>query len=139
MSALFINIEVMKRGIILSIISSIILIVSSCVSNEAEPKLACDTQSATFSNGVEQIIMRHCSDQSNGSCHFEGDFGDGTFENSQGVLYPNIKAKVDDGSFESRVLESKSMPPSYSDGATQLTAEELCILETWIKDGAPNN
>ncbi|MFT6850569.1 MAG: hypothetical protein ACJATA_001384, partial [Sphingobacteriales bacterium] len=93
----------------------------------------------TFGSSVGPIITMHCSAKSNGSCHFDGDFGNGTFESNGGLNYAAIKSKVDNGSFKGRVLDDKNMPPSYSEGKKILSDEELCVLAAWIEAGAPNN
>lgn len=116
----------------------------ACVSNEPDPiepkeVLDCEPDTVKFASSVGPIITMHCSGKTNGNCHFDGDAGNGTFESNSGINYAAIKSKVDNGSFMRRVLDDKNMPPSYSNGQVTLTAKELCVLEAWIKAGAPNN
>lgn len=86
----------------------------------------CDTTSVTFSDDVEFIISANCATS---GCHVSGGTGNGNFE-----TYAGINQKVQNGSFEQRVIVEQSMPP---DGF--LSECDIQVLQQWLNDGAPNN
>ncbi len=106
-----------------------ILVTTSCVFNSEEelygPKPE-PPEEVSYSAHVEPIINMSCATT---ACHTQGGFANGNFDN-----YDGVKAKVDNGSFNQRVLVNKDMPPEGS-----LSDEELALLKAWLDDGAPNN
>lgn len=93
----------------------------------------CDTVSPSFATDVMPIIERSCSDANLGSCHAAGSpRGDYT-------IFTGIKVDADNGSIENRVLNTKSMPPSFSNGPTTLAVSELNTIQCWLENGALDN
>lgn len=92
--------------------------------NQANP---CDTAAISFANDIMPMIQGNCVS----GCHVPGGTaqGAGIFEN-----YAEVKAKVDNGSMNNRVVVQRTMPPS---GA--LTDCQIAQLQAWILNGAPNN
>lgn len=87
----------------------------------------CDTLSATYDANIGAIVNTSCAIS---NCHEAGClFGDFT-------TYAGLKAKVDDGKVEDRVIDEKSMPPSY---ATPLTDEDFQLISCWLENGALEN
>jgi hypothetical protein len=86
----------------------------------------CDSTSVSFSQHIFPIFQGNCSTI---GCHVAGGSAPGIFEN-----YAGIKAKVDNGSMEQRVLIRKDMPP-----AQPLNDCQLAQIQAWIDAGAPNN
>lgn len=89
----------------------------------------CDTVIPTYDNQVQPIINASCATAT--GCHITGTDGNGIPYTS----FADIKAKVDNGSFETKVLGDKSMPA----GGGSLTDDELEILQCWIDKGALEN
>ncbi|MDN5201378.1 hypothetical protein QQ008_08395 [Fulvivirgaceae bacterium BMA10] len=87
---------------------------------------ACDENNFTFSGAVNAIIEKNCGNTV--SCHGSGS------TNGDYTSYAGIKSKVDNGSFEQRVLTIGNMPP-----ALPLQDCEMTILRKWLDDGALNN
>ena len=85
----------------------------------------CDTTAVSFSNDIMPMIQGNCIT----GCHVAGGSGSGIFEN-----YAEIKAKVDNGSMNNRVVVQRTMPPGGS-----LTECQILQLQAWILKGAPNN
>ena len=118
------------------LILSLLLFVSSCANNNIEQIeedskpvdstiiAVCDTLPTSFASNIRPIIADNCSFS---GCH------------PGYVDYNNLITKVNEGSFEQRVIVEQNMPPSYSQGPTSLTANELDSLCAWIKAGALNN
>lgn len=88
--------------------------------------VSCDVSNVTYSNDVVAIINSSCATT---GCHVAGGSGPGDFTN-----YNELKAKVDNNTFQTRVLIDKTMPPS-----APLSDCELSILQTWVDNGALNN
>lgn len=86
----------------------------------------CDIESVSFSDDIKPIIDGSCAIV---GCHVQGGTGVGLLEN-----YTHTKAKIDDGSFERRVVAQLDMPPS-----SPLTDCQLMHIEKWIEDGALDN
>ena len=81
---------------------------------------ACD--SIKYSVDIQPILTANCA-----SCHPANSKGD--FTN-----YVGTKVKVTDGTFVTRVLVNKDMPPF---GA--LSATDRSKIQCWIDNGSPNN
>ena len=106
-----------------------ILALSSCYNDNEEElygPVSCDVSNVTYSNDVTVIIYSSCATT---GCHVSGGTGPGDF-----TTYNDLKASVDNGSFETRVLVQKTMPPS-----TPLSDCDLEILQAWIEGGALQN
>ncbi len=86
----------------------------------------CDTVNVSFSNDIMPIIQGNCATT---GCHVQGGSGPGIFVNYNGMM-----EKVNNGSFEKRVLIEKNMPPS-----APLSDCQQAIIRAWLKAGAPNN
>ena len=86
----------------------------------------CDTTTVSFTADIMPIINNSCATV---GCHVQGGSGVGIFEN-----YTQIKSKVDDGSFEQRVVVQQDMPPSGP-----LSDCQIKHIKKWINDGAPDN
>lgn len=102
---------------------------SSCVYNNEEElygDIVCDTENVTYSAEIQSIIESSCATS---GCHNAGGSAPNIYES-----YNNVKASVDDGSFENRVLVQKNMPPG-----TPLSDCNIALIEAWLEDGAPNN
>lgn len=90
--------------------------------NQSNP---CDTTAVSFADDIMPMIQGNCIT----GCHVAGGTGSGIFEN-----YAEVKAKVDNGSMNNRVVVQRNMPPS---GA--LTECQILQMQAWILNGAPNN
>lgn len=88
--------------------------------------VTCDVSSVTYATDIVPIINTSCATS---GCHVAGGSGPGDF-----TTYTGLKAKVNNGSFENRVLVQKNMPPS---GPLSDCTEAK--LQKWIDDGALNN
>lgn len=86
----------------------------------------CDTANVTFADDIFPIIQGNCAIS---GCHIAGGAGNGIFENHAGV-----KAKVDNGSFFTRVIDQRDMPPG-----APLNDCQIEKLTAWLNAGAPNN
>ena len=86
----------------------------------------CDTSNVTFAGMIFPIIQGNCSIS---GCHIAGGTGPGLYEN-----YDQVKASVDNGKLENRVLVLQNMPPT-----SPLTACQQFQLQVWIDAGALNN
>ena len=105
---------------------------ASCKKDEAdkpEPPDVCTQITATWTADVKNIIETKCAIS---NCHVAGNpVGAPVFAD-----YNSIKAKVDDGTFENRVLLNRNMPP-----VTQppLDSATLDNLQCWFNAGALEN
>lgn len=114
----------MKKAFVLILFISTIY---SCYNDNEEElygPVSCDVSAITYTADVSPIINAYCV-----ACHTSGGTAPGDFTN-----FNELKAKVDNGTFENRVLIQKNMPPNG-----QLTDCELEILQTWLDNGALNN
>jgi hypothetical protein len=80
----------------------------------------------TYELDIAPIIQTSCAIA---GCHVTGGTGAGVFED-----YAGVKAKVDQGTFRSRVLDRRDMPPGFALGGADLQK-----IEQWLNEGAPNN
>ena len=105
------------------------LLVTSCYYDKEDELYGtnnCDTSLVSFSNDILPIINNSCATV---GCHVQGGGGVGIFEN-----HTQIKSKVDDGSFNQRVVVQQDMPPS-----SPLSDCQIAHIQQWIIEGAPNN
>ncbi len=86
---------------------------------------ACDASQVRYQADIRPIIANRCATP---GCHVQGG-GSFTLEN-----YAQLKAKVDDGSFEQRVLVVRDMPPGGP-----LTDCQIIFIQEWVSRGAPND
>jgi len=88
---------------------------------------ACDTGDATaagyWASTIEPIIQSRCA-----NCHYPG--GQGTGDLRQ---YAQVKAIVDNGTFQTLVFQTRSMPQGGS-----LAPCDIQKLQAWVNAGAPN-
>jgi len=89
-------------------------------------KNTCDTAAVSFSADIKPIIDGSCATI---GCHVQGGTGIGLLEN-----YRQIKAKIDDGTFENRVITQLDMPPS-----APLSDCQIMHIKQWVAEGALNN
>ena len=94
------------------------------VEEELYPVVVVD--SATYTTDIRPIINASCAIS---GCHIPGGTGVGDF-----TSYEGVKLKVDQGSFRTRVLDQRNMPPGFA-----LIGSDLQKIEIWLNDGALNN
>ena len=97
----------------------------SCENKKALPIPADQCDLISYSIHVTPIISNHCAIT---SCHVAG-FPPGDF-----TTYEGVHAQIENGFFQLKVLEQKSMPPFDS-----LNEGELETLQCWVDQGAKNN
>ena len=86
----------------------------------------CEATTVSFSADIMPIIQSECGTS---GCHVQGGNGNGIFDN-----YSTVKAKVDNGSLENRVIVERSMPKGG-----RLTNCQIDYIKKWLQDGALNN
>jgi hypothetical protein len=90
----------------------------------------CDTSaSVTYTSFVKSMVKTNCT--------FSGCHGADAPPGFDYTLYDNIKAKVDTGAFQIRVLDKKEMPPPNSPGQKSLDTCTLYKLQKWVNNLAP--
>jgi hypothetical protein len=137
--ALLFNTQAMKNK------SAFFLLVLACTSifscyydkHVAPEAPVASTSQISYQTDIKPFLTLYCLGQGNQACHVshsnQGANGDFT-------TYAGLKAKVDNGSIQSRVLNANGgMPPSYSSGPTHLTAADKQKLLSWVSQGALNN
>lgn len=111
-------------------IPALMLAVSSGCYYDVEAELYPDTCAVpdvvSWTTDIQPVINASCATS---GCHVTGGTGPGNMESYEGV-----KAKVDDGEFQIRVLQEQNMPPSES-----LSNCTLQIIQAWVDAGAPQN
>lgn len=118
-----------KLKFVLVITIIIVFVMQSCYYDKEDllyGALECDTSAVSFSDDIMPTVSNSCATI---GCHVQGGAGTGIFEN-----YDQVKSKVDNGSFNQRVVVQLDMPPSGS-----LTDCQILHIQQWILDGAPNN
>lgn len=93
--------------------------------NDDLNNLDCSKISSGYASNIKPIIDGNCLSSgchNGGSTH--GDF----------TTYAGVKAKVDNGSFDNRVIQQKNMPLGGS-----LSIDQLKKIKCWLNSGAPNN
>ena len=86
----------------------------------------CDLTAVSYAADIAPIIETRCATT---GCHVAGGSGPGILE-----TYANVKAMVDAGTFEDRVIVQQNMPPS-----TPLDDCQIDQIEDWLAQGAPDN
>lgn len=97
----------------------------SCKKKEDLNNLDCSKINSGYSANIKPIIDGTCLAS---GCH-QGGSANGDF-----TSYAGVKAKVDNGSFDNRVIQQKNMPLSGS-----LSIDNLKKIKCWLNSGAPNN
>lgn len=114
-----------KTKIILLTFSISILLFAGCNNEDPLDNIDCTVVNASYSANISPIINANCISS---GCHNIGStVGDLT-------TYNGLKAKVNNGSLSSRVVQQKNMPPSQP-----LSLDNLKKIKCWINSGAPNN
>lgn len=90
----------------------------------------------SYMNDIKPIMTTYCFGLGNQHCHVtntnQGANGDFT-------TYAGLKAKVDNGSIASRVINpTGGMPPSYSTDPMPVIAADKMKIQSWMNNGAPN-
>ena len=103
--------------------------ISSCTKDKAEDTDPCayDAAQLKYTGIIRPIIESRCA--SDGACHGtpqEQDAG------GEYATYDQVKAKIDNGSFQNRVFDLKDMPQGSA-----LSECELKQLKDWVNAGAP--
>jgi hypothetical protein len=117
---------------ILILTSILILITSGCYYDNEEELYqfytlnSCDTTNISFSQTIMPILQGNCSIS---ACHVQGGTGTGLYEN-----YSQVKAVVDNGALENRVLNLQDMPQ-----AAPLPECQQRQIRIWIDGGALDN
>lgn len=102
-----------------------LLFSSGCRKKDDLNHLNCSKINSHYSANVKPIIEANCL--SSGCHNASSDHGDLT-------TYAGIKAKVDNGSLDNRVIQNKNMPLSG-----KLSLDDLKKIKCWLNSGAPNN
>lgn len=109
-------------------------LLTDCTKDKAlltNPNANCDTVPVSYSADIVPIIQTSCAtNQGPGTgCHDAWIFE-----------YSNLKSRIDNGTIEYRVFQTRDMPViPNSFGIDSLTAEEYLKLQCWIAAGAPEN
>lgn len=120
----------MKHFYKLSLLSVIFSMgLSACYYDKEEllyPNTDCNTATVSFSRDVFPILQTRCATP---GCHVQGGGSSMLFEN-----YTQIKASVQSGKFNDRVIVQQNMPPGQP-----LSKCQLDFLKAWIEKGSPDN
>ena len=100
-------------------------VIYNCKKDEYK-NLDCSTISSAYTANIKPIINSNCTSS---SCHGAGS------SNGDYTSYAGLKAKVDNGSLDNRVLQKKDMPKN----ASPLSLDDRKKIKCWIEGGAPNN
>jgi len=117
------------------LVLSTITFIESCTYDKGElPKPIIN---ASYQATIKPIIQTNCYGQGAQTCHVtpsnEGAVGDFS-------TYAGLKAKVDNGTIQSRVFNTAGgMPPAYSTGPSALTTDDMEKLKAWVNNGALDN
>lgn len=116
------------------LVTSISIFCSACNADELPPPIApekCDQIPATYESNVQAIIAQSCT--YSGACHL------GEYDS-----YGKLSSIVRNGRFAERVFLLRTdpilgMPPNNAPAGrpTDLTQEQLDILECWISNNHP--
>ena len=116
----------------ISVLLSFLFIIGmaySCTRNVA-PEITCNG-AASYDMNIKVIIDTNCAYE---GCHNGGFAAPGTY-----LDYDGLTSDLDNGKFETRVVNNQDMPPSYALGPTSLTQEELDLVICWLEEGFPEN
>ena len=106
----------------------IVTIVAACKKDkgEAAPVVVECTTTISYSVSIVPIVTTKCATAS--SCHKAGSV------NGDYTTYAGLKAKVDNGSLNNRVVVTKTMPSTGP-----LSDADISTINCWIKQGGLNN
>ena len=113
----------MKKALLALVFGLVILL--ACNKKNDLDKVDCSKINANYSSSIKPIIEGNCLSS---GCHNAGSV------NGDFTTYDGLKAKVDNGSLDTRVIKNKSMPPS---GALHI--DNLKRIKCWLNSGALNN
>ncbi|MFK7906267.1 MAG: hypothetical protein AB8B69_14140 [Chitinophagales bacterium] len=96
---------------------------------------------ATWDADIKPIVETTCSYS---GCHSGGTTANPFLSPASNdfTSYAAIKANLDNGTFAQRVLVDKDMPPAMfvpPGSPTELTQEQIDILQCWVDAGFPEN
>lgn len=106
------------------VLLQIVIGIAGCKKDNLD-NVNCSKINSKYSADIVPIINANCLSS---GCH------DAASAGRDYTTYNGLKAAVDNGSLESRVLDSKTMPPGRS-----LSMDDLKKIKCWINSGAPNN
>ncbi len=110
-----------------------VLYIASCGSDDEADPTGCELVTATYNGDVKAVINASCAAS---GCHSGANANAAIPEDDKDyTTYAGIKASLDDGSFNTRAIIDKTMPPSPG----ELTAEQLELLTCWKDAGYPEN
>lgn len=102
------------------------LFIGACkVSKPVEQKTNLTEATVSYKKSILPIIESKCSIS---GCHIQG-FHEGDF-----TIFEEVKKQVDRGKFRRLVIDNKSMPPDEP-----LNANDIKLIDTWLKQGGNNN
>jgi hypothetical protein len=124
----------MKIKSVFFIVVVVITMLNSCSYDKwdlPQPDLGdCDTATAvTYTNYVSAVMATNCNIP---GCHDNA--APAGFDYT---TYASIKAKVDNGTFRTRVIILRDMPDPTTTGPKTLDACTLAKLSKWVNNGAP--
>ena len=116
-----------ESAIRLIVFSIPVILLASCTYKKQEIN-PCEGINSNYSQNIAPLIQIHCALS---GCHNGDSTSVGNFK-----LYEELKTRVDNGQFETRVILSKSMPPFTR---PPLSEEDFATLKCWFEGGAPND
>lgn len=105
---------------------TLIFLSLACTRVIVDPPEDCEV-SITYTDEVKEIIDNSCAYS---GCHVDnvapGDYSS----------YDGLKASIDNGKLQKRMLEIQNMPPEYApdDKPKSLTAEQKEIITCWVQN-----
>lgn len=120
----------MCKTCLIVVLTALVIGIAACTSEKASlvpANTGCDT--TYYALTIKPIIETHCMGNNSG-CHINGGSGNGDFNK-----YLVLKDKVDNLTFNQRVLQDKDMPPPGTP-LPQLDDADRTLLENWVNDGA---
>ncbi len=114
-----------KIFLILLTVATGSLIITGCKKEETLDNVDCSKGNSSYAANIRPIINGNCLSS---GCHNTGSV------NGDFTTYNGLKAKADNGSLNTRVVQQKNIPPSQS-----LSLDNLKKIKCWINSGAPNN
>lgn len=119
----------MKKGLsIFILLFAFIGLVTGCKKKDKKDdlnNLDCSKINSSYSADVKPIIDGNCLSS---GCHGAGS------ANGDFTTYAGLKAKVDNGSIDNRVIQQRTMPINGS-----LAMDDLKKIKCWLNSGASNN
>ena len=121
---------------LLVILLNICCYLQSCTFEKGDLPKPIIIQSATFQATVKPLLVTYCYGQGTQTCHVSPS---NQGSNGNFTTYAGIKAKVDNGSLQTRVINLKTMPPPYSAGPSVIAPDDLEKIKSWVNSGALDN